>query len=406
MTCWLVAGLGYGDCGKGATVDAIVRQTGANLVVRYNGGAQCAHNVVTPEGKHHCFSQFGSGSFVPEVRTYLSRFVLINPVSMLNEGELLKKQGITDIYERTFVDRRAVVITPYQRALNRLQEMSRGRNRHGSTGMGIGVARQDHLELGDAVLFVDDLVNRRTMTDKLEFSRSICAKRAMALNFQFIDTDIKRELNSMSSDTTTEWYVNKYTEWCQQVKLTFEPTRATEHSGIVFEGAQGMLLDEKWGFQPHTTWTDITFTNAETILNEMNYLGPVHKMGVLRSYFTRHGAGPFPSEDVSLLSDPQMVEEHNKEEKYTGAFRVGAFDIPSTLYSLHAIGGVNSLVINHLDIAHRRRHVDVYLAKENTIKLSPNRFLNMLTEMTRTPISMMGYGVSSLHRILIPTEKD
>lgn len=88
---FLVAGLGFGDCGKGSIVDALVRAYNSDLVVRYNGGAQCGHNVVTKYGQHHTFAQFGSGTFVEGCRTYLSRFVLINPVSMMNEEKALRR---------------------------------------------------------------------------------------------------------------------------------------------------------------------------------------------------------------------------------------------------------------------------------------------------------------------------
>ena len=81
----LVAGLGFGDEGKGSIVDALVRKHGAHTVVRYNGGAQAAHNVVDLDGRHHTFSQFGSGTFVPGTRTFLSRFMVVNPLGMLIE---------------------------------------------------------------------------------------------------------------------------------------------------------------------------------------------------------------------------------------------------------------------------------------------------------------------------------
>ena len=72
-TVVLLAGLGFGDEGKGTVTDYLVRTHSAKMVVRYNGGAQAAHNVVLPDGRHHTFAQFGSGTFVPGVRTHLSR---------------------------------------------------------------------------------------------------------------------------------------------------------------------------------------------------------------------------------------------------------------------------------------------------------------------------------------------
>src|SRR5712664_3469074 len=100
----IVAGMAYGDEAKGATVDFLCRDLGAGLIIRYNGGHQAAHNVVTPEGKHHTFSQFGSGSFISGVRTHLSHFMLINPIAMLEEEEHLQSLGIHDMWDRTTVD--------------------------------------------------------------------------------------------------------------------------------------------------------------------------------------------------------------------------------------------------------------------------------------------------------------
>ena len=82
----LIADLSYGDAGKGSIVDYLTRLHQAHTVVRYNGGAQAAHNVVDNDGRHHTFAQFGSGMFTPGVRTHFSRFMLLNPLSMLKRG--------------------------------------------------------------------------------------------------------------------------------------------------------------------------------------------------------------------------------------------------------------------------------------------------------------------------------
>lgn len=392
-TCWFLAGLGFGDEGKGSCTDALIRHTGADLIVKYNGTAQCAHNVSLPDGRHHTFSQFGSGSFVSGVKTFLSRFVLINPLSMMIEAESLAKQGVTDIWSRTYIDRRAIVITPFQRSLNRLQELSRGDNRHGSTGMGIGVAREHSFSHPEATLYAEDLGYPYVARRKLELSRDICREEVLALEY---DTSKgqevgRREKEVISLKSTVDWYLEKYADWCQKMNgIVDEPP--FRNNGIIFEGAQGVLLDEKWGFQPNTTWTDITFTNAETILREMDYTEPIHKIGVLRSYYTRHGAGYFPSEDTSGWMKSVLAEEHNKGEEYTGEFRVGRFDLPMAQYALRAIGGVDSLAINHLDVAARLGYVSMRLSKDIDLTIEDRHFLPMLEENLQIPISIKGYG--------------
>jgi adenylosuccinate synthase len=90
---FIVVDLGFGDAGKGTVVDWLSRRFPDAIVVRFNGGPQAAHNVVTPEGKHHTFSQFGSGMLVAGVSTHLSKHVLINPLNMWTEAQALAELG-------------------------------------------------------------------------------------------------------------------------------------------------------------------------------------------------------------------------------------------------------------------------------------------------------------------------
>ena len=130
-----VVDLGFGDSGKGTITDYLTRAHQAHTVIRFNGGAQAAHNVITPDGRHHTFAQFGSGTFSAGVRTYLSRFVVIEPYAMVNEEAHLRQRGVTDAFDRLLVDRDALVISPFQSAANRLRELARGADRHGSCGV-------------------------------------------------------------------------------------------------------------------------------------------------------------------------------------------------------------------------------------------------------------------------------
>src|SRR5262249_10547168 len=137
----IVAGLGYGDSGKGTVVDWLCSPLGSRpvqTVVRFNGGAQAAHNVLTRDGRHHAFAQFGAGTFTPRVRTHLSRFVLLDPLALAAEAAHLAIVGVPDALDRLTVDRDALLTTPYHPAANRARELARGNHRHGSCGMGIG----------------------------------------------------------------------------------------------------------------------------------------------------------------------------------------------------------------------------------------------------------------------------
>src|SRR5215212_9182933 len=155
----ILSGLGFGDEGKGSWTDFLARTEPVHTVVRFNGGAQAGHNVVTPDRRHHTFAQLGSGSFVRGVNTHLSRFMLVNPLRLLHEADELRALGVPDALSRLTVDRGAPVTTPFQVAANRLRELARGDARHGSCGMGIGETMADWMELGDRMLMAGDLAS-------------------------------------------------------------------------------------------------------------------------------------------------------------------------------------------------------------------------------------------------------
>ena len=119
-----VLGLGFGDCGKGRFVDALTRRWKAHTVARFNGGAQAGHNVVDG-ARHHTFSQFGSGTFVPGVATLLLDPVVVHPTALLVEAEALARVGIHDALARLMVDAQCRVTTPYHQAAGRPRSSSR-----------------------------------------------------------------------------------------------------------------------------------------------------------------------------------------------------------------------------------------------------------------------------------------
>jgi len=171
---YVVCGLGFGDEGKGSVIDFLCnprRPDPARTVVRFNGGAQAAHNVLAADGRHHTFAQFGSGSFTPGVRTHLSRFVLVDPLALAAEAAHLASAGVPDALDRLTVDRDALLVTPYHQAANRAREVARGRGRHGSCGMGIGeTARYSLAWPGDAPR-VADCAAPRTLARSLGLLR-------------------------------------------------------------------------------------------------------------------------------------------------------------------------------------------------------------------------------------------
>lgn len=347
----LLADLGLGDSGKGSMIDYLSRETGAHTVIRYNGGPQAAHNVVTVDGRQHTFAQFGSGTLVPGVRTLLSRFMLINPLNMLKEERHLRALGIADALQRMQIDRRALVITPFQRALNRLRELCRADQRHGSCGEGIGECMADHLAYRDQLLQAGDLQDRVIMRKKLCFLRDLKQVELAELRVRLPASELaRREIALFADDQSIEDCVEVYQHFASQVEMLDENSVSAilaQPGTLLFEGAQGVLLDENYGFTPYTTWSTTTFANAQAILREHNYTGEINSLGIIRTYATRHGAGPLPTEAPEL--GPLLPERHNTWNDWQRAFRTGYFDLLAARYALGLLGQLDHLALTHLD---------------------------------------------------------
>lgn len=300
--------------------DYLVRSLGAGLVVRFNGGAQAGHTVVDPDGRKHTFSQFGAGSLVPGVRTHLSRFMVLHPGGLLREAEVLGG----DCLSRLTVAPEALVITPFHQAANRIRETRRGANRHGSCGLGVGET------VADSLAFPEDSIRFKDLSAPTALRRKLL--RVQSRKWSELGPDPVLE----STDVIEDWIA---LVGSMQVKSAEDVFRET----VVFEGAQGVLLDEWRGFHPYTTWSTCTFDNALELLS--GYSGEVVRLGVLRSYQTRHGAGPLPTEDGQLV----LEEPDNHFGPWQGAFRNGWADAVLGRYAIACCGGVDGLAITHLD---------------------------------------------------------
>jgi adenylosuccinate synthase len=128
-------------------------------------------------------------------------------------------------------------------------------------------------------------------------------------------------------------------------------TQVTQPGSVLFEGAQGVLLDEWRGFHPHTTWSSINTTAVECVAARFGIEAPIEHYGVLRSYLTRHGAGPLPTHDESL--DARLPEPHNQSDGWQGRFRRGHPDAVLLRYALESVGALSGLFIGHLDVFQR-----------------------------------------------------
>jgi len=347
----LVIGLGYGDEGKGKIVDFLSRNENVHTVVRFSGGAQAAHNVVTFDGKHHTFAQFGSGSLVPGIETHLSKHMLVNPILLLSEAEHLYELGTANVFKKITVHEDALITTPFQMAANRLRELARHNARHGSCGLGIGETVQDHVDNGDKVIFARDLRDPKKLEQKLRFMQTIKREQLYPLVGKLeISEAICRELDILEDTREINRCLKRFARFAKRIRIVSDDylaSRLQKPGTVIFEGSQGVLLDEKYGFFPYCTRSNVTFENAQKLLDEAGFQGKVTKLGVLRTYATRHGAGPFVTEDESLR--PHLPELHNAYGDWQQSFRIGHFDMVAAEYAIHAVGGVDAIALTHVD---------------------------------------------------------
>jgi len=362
-----VVDLGFGDSGKGTIVDFLTRHTGAKLVVRFNGGAQAGHNVVTPDGRHHTFSQFGSGSLVPGVKTVLSQDVAIHPIALQAEAKHLESLGVENPMENLIIHENCLVTTPYHQALNCIRELSRGSSRNGSCGVGFGeTIRLSQAEWGG------DVVSEMTTIRAKDLLGHMGSSPLLRMKLQILRDVIRIEVSRIpilepmpfeDRITHNKWLtvlamdknvdviadlmssaINPNNIWSTSM---IDPL-INETDAVIFEGAQGVLIDEDWGFAPYNTWSKTTGTNIMNVAPFMKL--KLHMIGVVRAYPTRHGPGPFPT--FSSVQTNRFADKHNPENRWQGALRTGFFDMSLHKYALDRCYEdlpIDGLAITHLD---------------------------------------------------------
>jgi adenylosuccinate synthase len=388
MTHHVVVGLGFGDEAKGATVDYLsVARARVRGVVRFSGGPQTLHHVVLGDGRTHGFSQFGSAT-LRGVQTFHSRFSMINPFNMATECDHLVKLGVENPMSRVMIDENALLITPLHRAANRARELARGAARHGSCGQGVGEARQAELSLGpELTLRVGDLRAPGRLLLKLNILRETLLA-SLTDDAERDEFTAQLQLSSTDSMDYLVSLIGAYQAWLSDFTpniVTTEMLNAaisiagSGENELIFEGTQGVLLDEWHGFHPHTTWSTTTFQNAETVLTEAGFTrSQWRRIGLTRSYGTRHGAGPLPGEDPELLA--RFPEPHNKTGVYQGEWRVAPLDVQLLRYAVDVCGGVDELVVSHLDAVNPT--IPVTLAHDFTGERYPVKTAEQLEDLT------------------------
>lgn len=339
----IVIGLLYGDEGKGTVVDYLCSKRETDYVIRFSGGPQTAHNVVTDDGKHHTFSQFGSGTF-QGAKTILSEYVLVNPFNMAVEADHLESLMGIDPFEKAYISENALLITPIHVEANRQREKNRGTDAHGSCGEGIGETRDyalNHSEALGPIIIGDLRGSHDQFRQKLEGLKVYLEDSIPNFVFSGNIDDLIASYGIFLAERNFQIVDDNWIS--QQIKNV-------EHYNV-FEGSQGVLLDEDFGFHPHTTWSSVTDANALRLIRRAGAkIAYYRRIGVTRTYTTRHGYGPFPGEFADQEWQEYYPEDHNAYGQFQGAWRAGLLDLMLLEYAVHVNRGVDEIALTHCDI--------------------------------------------------------
>ena len=316
--CHAVVGSAFGDEGKGRWVDDLAHVLGAEdtVVVRFNGGAQAGHTVQVGSARH-VFHHWGSGALAGSA-THLGPHVVCHPMVWGEEFHALRKLGANTLM---FVDPRCPITTPYDVLLNQAAERMRdgAGKRHGSCGMGFGetVERSTH---GDLSLSAGDLVRSLAwLTDRLNAIRNNAPSRAAQLG---VPWDGPLALWSQD-DRIRDRFIHELQAMASHVVVR-SVFHVSASKNVIFEGAQGLELDQDLGHFPHVTRSKTGLPHVMEIMKEAGCAHvSVHAMS--RAYTTRHGAGPLPGE-AAVPPNVQLLDMTNQPNAHQGSLRFAPID--------------------------------------------------------------------------------
>jgi len=345
MPCVVVVGGQWGDEGKGKIVDRLARRV--QVVVRYQGGPNAGHTVVAG-GKRFALRHLPSGILHPRVLSVVGNGVVVDPESLLNEIREIREAGV-QVDSNLRISDRAHLILPEHRILDAESEEALGDSRIGTTRRGIGPAYES--KAGRLGLRVGDLRTPQTLRERLEGYRGARFRRL---------TDA-----SVDEDKVLEDYV-RYGEALEPfladtIELLHHRLEAGE--SILFEGAQGTLLDVDLGTYPFVTSSNSSAGGACT----GSGIGPARITGVLgvfKAYCSRVGAGPFPTEQKGEPGD--RIRERGREYgTVTGRpRRCGWFDGVLGRYAVR-VNSMECAALTLLDVLDEFEHVPVAVAYES-----------------------------------------
>jgi len=334
MPATVVIGAQWGDEGKGKIVDLLAQK--ADVVVRFQGGANAGHTLVV-NGKKIVLHLVPSGILRPRTMCLIGPEVVVDPNALLEEIDELELNDIT-CRERLYVSSRASLIMPYHKELDRVREMV-ATKKIGTTGRGIGPAYEDLV--GRRAITVGDLCGKRNqMKEKISdalFEKNMLIK---AMGGITIDPNTLMKDFSAVADELAPFVMNDMTSRVNNGLDVDE--------NILFEGAQGVLLDYVNGTYPYVT-SSHTLPSALCASLGVAPQKIIEIIGVAKCYTTRVGAGPFPTELHGEEAE-QLRQRGNEFGATTGrSRRCGCLDLPALRYACK-ISGVTKLMLTKLDV--------------------------------------------------------
>lgn len=332
MSTLVILGAQWGDEGKGKITDYLARK--ADIVVRYQGGDNAGHTVEIGD-KQYKLHLIPSGIFSQDKICILGNGLVINPKSLLEEIKYLKDKGIST--DNLRISDRAHIIFPYHIRLDQLQEERKGKNKIGTTVKGIGPCYRDKVERTG--IRMCDIFYKDTFEEKLR--ENIKAKN------EIIEKIYGKE--PLDPDEIIE----EYSEYLDKLKKYIIDTTdllnnsINEGKKVLFEGAQGTLLDIDFGTYPYLT-SSHPISGGVSIGTGINPFSLKSALGVVKAYTTRVGRGPFPTELHDEIGDRIRELGHEFGTTTGRPRRCGWLDVVMLKYSAQ-INGFNTLAITKLD---------------------------------------------------------
>ena len=347
MSNLIVLGAQWGDEGKGKIVDLLSEKFDA--VARYQGGHNAGHTVYLGE-KKFVLKLIPSGILRPSVQAVIGNGVVIDPGALLQEIHGLEAAGI-NVKAQLKISNRAHVIFPFHRTIEKISEGRDDRTAIGTTSRGIGPCYED--KIARRGIRIADLVDNK-------FSQLYCS---LAEDKQLIATAFK-----IAEKVDFQEILDRYMQYADEIRPMVCDTShllnslIREGKSVLFEGAQGTMLDIDFGTYPFVTSSSAAAGGACTGTGVApNKIDGI--VGVSKAYITRVGAGQFPSEDLGEAGE-KIRRAGNEFGSVTGRpRRCGWFDVPLLRYTAE-VNGFDSLIITKLDVLDDLDEIPVCVAYE------------------------------------------